>query len=213
MYLETEFGVPTVAVHADAFARLVDSVLRVNGSPERAPRVRADAGDGEDSGRAARLRRGRRPDPWTSVHGGAARVADPPAGRRRPARRRLRPIDAEAARARHGGEPAPAVPRQPLDGFPPDRASDRGARRGDVGRHESRPRRGRGQAAADELSRALGVHGREGRGQRGHGGRGPVVPPGHSRARLERADGPQQQHLVDCGDGRRSTARSATRSG
>ena len=33
MYLETEYGVPTVAVHADAFARLVDSVLRVNGTP------------------------------------------------------------------------------------------------------------------------------------------------------------------------------------
>ncbi|HJU46832.1 MAG TPA: UGSC family (seleno)protein [Gaiellaceae bacterium] len=33
MYLETEFGVPTVAVHADAFARLVTSVLRVNGMP------------------------------------------------------------------------------------------------------------------------------------------------------------------------------------
>jgi hypothetical protein len=33
MYLETEYGVPTVAVHSDAFARLVDSVLRVNGTP------------------------------------------------------------------------------------------------------------------------------------------------------------------------------------
>src|SRR3954447_15054107 len=33
MALETEFGVPAVAVHADAFARLVDAVLRVNGMP------------------------------------------------------------------------------------------------------------------------------------------------------------------------------------
>jgi hypothetical protein len=33
MALETEYGVPAVAVHADAFARLVDSVLRVNGMP------------------------------------------------------------------------------------------------------------------------------------------------------------------------------------
>jgi hypothetical protein len=33
MALETEFGVPAVAVHTDAFARLVDSVLRVNGMP------------------------------------------------------------------------------------------------------------------------------------------------------------------------------------
>jgi hypothetical protein len=31
MYLETEHGVPTVAVHTDAFARLVDAVLRANG--------------------------------------------------------------------------------------------------------------------------------------------------------------------------------------
>jgi hypothetical protein len=33
MHLETEHGVPTVAVHTDAFARLVDSVLRANGMP------------------------------------------------------------------------------------------------------------------------------------------------------------------------------------
>ena len=33
MALETEYGVPSVAVHADAFARLVESVLRVNGMP------------------------------------------------------------------------------------------------------------------------------------------------------------------------------------
>lgn len=31
--LETEYGVPTVAVHADVFARLVDSVVKVNGMP------------------------------------------------------------------------------------------------------------------------------------------------------------------------------------
>lgn len=33
MALESDYGVPSVAVHADAFARLVDSVLRVNGMP------------------------------------------------------------------------------------------------------------------------------------------------------------------------------------
>jgi hypothetical protein len=33
MALETEYGVPAVAVHADAFARLVESVVRVNGMP------------------------------------------------------------------------------------------------------------------------------------------------------------------------------------
>jgi hypothetical protein len=33
MELETEYGIPSVAVHADAFARLVDSVVRVNGMP------------------------------------------------------------------------------------------------------------------------------------------------------------------------------------
>jgi hypothetical protein len=33
MELETGYGVPAVAVHADAFARLVDSVVRVNGMP------------------------------------------------------------------------------------------------------------------------------------------------------------------------------------
>ena len=33
MTLETQYGVPAVAVHADAFARLVESVSRVNGMP------------------------------------------------------------------------------------------------------------------------------------------------------------------------------------
>src|SRR5215218_3863472 len=33
MALETEYGVPAVGVHADAFARLVDSVLRASGMP------------------------------------------------------------------------------------------------------------------------------------------------------------------------------------
>jgi hypothetical protein len=34
MELENEYGIPAVGVHADAFARLVDSVLRVNGMPK-----------------------------------------------------------------------------------------------------------------------------------------------------------------------------------
>src|SRR5262245_59089066 len=34
MALETDYGAPSVAVHADAFARLVDSALRVTGRPE-----------------------------------------------------------------------------------------------------------------------------------------------------------------------------------
>ncbi len=33
MTLEADYGVPAVAVHADAFSRLVDAVLRVNGMP------------------------------------------------------------------------------------------------------------------------------------------------------------------------------------
>ena len=34
MRLESEYGVPTVAVHAHVFARLVDSVVQVNGMPK-----------------------------------------------------------------------------------------------------------------------------------------------------------------------------------
>jgi hypothetical protein len=33
MRMETDYGVPSVAVHADVFARLVDSVVKVNGMP------------------------------------------------------------------------------------------------------------------------------------------------------------------------------------
>ena len=71
-------------------------------------------------GGAARVRRGRRRRPRRAVHAARARPAHHAALERGPERERVGPHDAAAARAGHGGEPAPAVPRQQLDGLPPD---------------------------------------------------------------------------------------------
>ena len=63
MTLETEYGVPTVGVHGAAFARLVDSVVRVNGMP-RARRAYVPMPVlTQDPGGAPGVRRGRRPVP------------------------------------------------------------------------------------------------------------------------------------------------------
>ena len=60
--LDTKYGVPTVAIHTDKFDKVVKSVATMGGLARRADGVRAAAGDGQDGGRTARLRRRQRPD-------------------------------------------------------------------------------------------------------------------------------------------------------
>ena len=66
---------------------------------------------------------------------------------------RVRPLDAAAGRARHRGRPAPALPRQPLDGQAAHRAPHRGARGRDAGRHAAPARRGGRAHAPDPFPR------------------------------------------------------------
>ena len=203
MTLETEYGVPTVGVHGDAFARLVDSVVQVNGMP-RARRAYVPTPVLTKTPAELRgVRRGRRSRLRSAVHGRGARGADPAARRRRSPRRRVRPRHSAPTRGERRGEPPPPLPRQRVDRLPTHRSADGGARRGDARGDEPRARRDRRPAAADRLPRVVGLHGGEGRGQRGHGGRGPVLPPRDPRARGERHDGAAEQHVVDGQHGRR----------
>src|SRR5215470_14531890 len=108
--MESEFGIPTVAVHVKVFAKLVESVARARGMP----RARQAFVPVPMFNQPAAVLRGyvEGDDP---VHGARVRSADDPAVGRRPQRIRLGPLGASDARARHRGEPSRAVPREPLD--------------------------------------------------------------------------------------------------
>ena len=60
--IDTKYGVPTVAIHTDKFDKVVQSVTQDGRSAGSADGVRAAAGDGQDGGRAARLRLRQRSD-------------------------------------------------------------------------------------------------------------------------------------------------------
>ena len=75
--------------------------------------------------------------------------------------------------------------------------ADRRARRGDAQGHQPQARQGGRPHAPDSLPRILGVHRREGRGQRGHGGRQAGISPGHPGARRERRHRALDQHHLD----------------
>ena len=138
MTIEAKYGVPTVAVHTDKFDRVVRSV---------AARERDAAASARSSCRSpswARPRPSSAPT-WIGVdphHGatgdaGGRRGAHAALRRRGPRTARVRPLHAAARRAGHRGQPAPALPRQPLDGHAADRAADRGARGGDAARQRA----------------------------------------------------------------------------
>ena len=69
-----------------------------------------------------------------------------------------------------------------------------------------------GRMRPDAISRILGVHGREGGGQRGDGGRAAGIFPGDPGAGGERPDRALEQHHVVRRPSPSSTVRSATRS-
>ena len=90
--LETKYGVPTVALHTDKFDRGGGVGRQDGGAARGAALVRAAAGDGQDGGRARRLRQRQRPDHRPAGDAGGSPGADRGAGRRscRPLRSRLR---------------------------------------------------------------------------------------------------------------------------
>ena len=125
----------------------------------------------------------------------------------------VRALDAAAARARHRGQPAAAV-RARTTGPTSCRSCCRprsASRRCSKGTSH-RAGRGRRPAAADGVPRVLGVHGREGGGQRRDGGRAARVLPGDPRAGGKRRHRAIEQHHFVRDDLASSTARSATRS-
>ena len=203
MTIEAKYGVPTVAMHTDKF----DRVVRVGGGGERdagpATGLRAPADHGQDGRRAPRLRGRHGSDHGPARHAGGRRGAHAAVRRRRSADRVA--FDRSTPRS-SSRTPRRISHRLFLDNHWTDMlpivlptearvaAMLRGTRR--------RPDEVVGRMRSDALPRALGVHGREGRGERGDGGRAPrVLPgdPGPGRDGRDRAQQQLERHGVDGG--------------
>src|SRR5437660_735909 len=182
MTIEAQYGVPTVAMHTDKFDRVVRSVAAVNGMAElrqvfvpqpvmgKSPRELRAYVDGRDPLTG-------RPVMQEVIEG----LTTPLDGRGigtveydRSTPRLVEPDTEEnptPRRTRHRGEPAPLVHGKPLAGLPADRAPHGRARGRDAGRDAPQTGRGRGPHAPDAFPGGMGIHRREGRGERGDGRR------------------------------------------
>ena len=160
-------------MHTDKFDQVVRSVTAVNGMPRAAAQVFVPQPVmGKTAGRAARLRR--------------RHATRSPAGRscRRSSRGSPAPFDGRRARHRstfdraaRRGSSSP-TPRRTCTGSSSTTTGPtscrsccrpRSAWRRCCAAHQPQARRGRRAHALDPLPRVLGVHGREGRGERGDG--------------------------------------------
>ena len=168
--VEATYGVPTVALHTDKFDRVVRSVATVNGMPGLRQVFVPQPIMGKTRVSCAPTSTGGS-DHRPAGDAGGGRGADAPVAEARSQARSSRSHHAAARRARHRGASRAALPRPPLDGRAAHRAAHRGARGRDAGRHAPQARRGGGADALHALSRALGVHRREG-GRECRDGRG-----------------------------------------
>ena len=149
------------------------STAVASGMPDDAAGVRAAAGRRALAGGASRLHRGHR--------SGLRRVRScRRSSRASRGRSTIRTSRASRSSATRRGFCRPTPRRtcssssstNKLDRLPADRAARRrSAWRAMLERHEPQARRGRRAPRADRVPRGLGVHGREGRGERRHGGR------------------------------------------
>ena len=187
---------PSVAVHTDVFEQLTRSVALANGMPTARQAYVPQPVVDRSGGPAPRLYRGNRPGFRPSLPARDRRGADPAARRRRFERAFVRANHAATPRAGQRGQPPRAVPGEPVDRPSAGRPADRGAGRGDAARHEPPAGRDRRHAPADRLSGILGIHRREGRGQRRDGRRAAGIPAGHPRARRDRADRALVEHQL-----------------
>ncbi len=207
-----EAGVPSVAVHTHVFARLAQSTARAAGMPRtRQAYVPQPVVD-------------KTPDELRGYIEGTDPIT------KRPFMQEViegltKPLDEEDLKGLTFERSTPrllapdtednlqrAVPREQLDRLPPGHPADRRARRGDAQGHQPCARQGGRPPAPDRVPRVLGVHGREGRGQRRDGRLQAGIPAGHPRAWRERHDRALVEHDLVRDDRRSSTARSATRS-
>ncbi len=168
-WLSSKQGVPSVAIHTDAFARLAKSTARANGMPTTRQAYVPQPAGGSFAGTIARLYRGAGPGQQEAVHADIAGRPDGRARRQRPQGPDLRARHSALPGARYGRQSPAIVHGQLLDRFHADRPADRRARGGDAERHQPSARQDCWPPVADEFPRGLGVHRREGRGQRGDG--------------------------------------------
>ena len=209
--LETKYGVPTVALHTDKFDRVVQSVDHDGGPAGRAARLRAAAGDGQDRRGAARLRLRQGPDHRQAGDAGGHRGAHARSRRTRAsvAFERTTPRLVEP-------DTEDNLQRQFLDnnwtdGLPIVLPTEK--RVAAMLAHTSRkPDEVVGRMQPTANFAGLGIHGREGRGERRDGRRAAGILPGHPGARGLAGVGAR---LAPRARPRRwswSTVRSATRS-
>ena len=196
------------------FDRVVRSVAAVNGMPRAAAGVRAAAGHGQDAGAScAPTSTARDPITGRPVMQEVDRGAHP-AVRRRGA---SRPVEFDRSTPRLvEPDTEENLHRLFLDNHWTDKlpivlpTEERVAAM--LAAHQPQARRDRRAHAADALPRVLGVHGREGRGERGDGRRPAGVLPGDPGAGGDRRERARQHAPARRRRWRSSTARSATRS-
>ena len=179
MSIDGKYQVPTVAVHTDIFDRVTQSVARVNGMPRMRQAYVPQPIMGKTPRAASRLHRRPRHDHRPPVHAGGDRGAD------RAARRRGRQAAARSTGPRRAC--SSRTPRRTCIAlFQENHWTDYlpivlpTEERVEAMLEAHQPRAGRDHRphAPDQLPRVLGVHGREGRRQRGHGRRAAGVLPG-----------------------------------
>jgi hypothetical protein len=202
MTIEARYGVPSVAVHTDKFDRVVRSVAAVNGMPwfrqvfvpqpvmgKTARELRACV-DGADPLTG-------RPVMQEVVEGLTRPLDDEGLGPMEFDRSAPRLVEPDTE------EPPAPVSREPLDGLPGHRATDGGAGGGDAGQDPAQARRDRRPHAPDPVPRGLGVHGREGRRERGDGRSPAGVLPGDPDPGRHRRERTRQHDQLGGHDGRR----------
>ena len=212
MTIEARYGVPTVAVHTDKFDRVVRSVAAQNGMPGLRQAFVPQPVMGKTAAELRAYVDG--PDPVTGrpvmqeVIEGLTRPLDDADG---PAiefdRSTPRLVEPDTEENLH---------RLFLDNDWTDKlpivlpTEERVAAM--LAGTTPQARRGRRPHAPHPLPRVLGVHRREGRGERGHGGGAAGVLPGDPGARRDRRERARQQLELARQRWRWSTGRCATRS-
>ncbi len=187
-------GVPSVALHTHVFARLAQSVARANGMP--------------------RTRQAYVPQPIVDLSPDQLRGyidgTDPVS--RRPFMQGViealtRPLDEDDLKGLTFERSTPRLLEpetednlqqlfieQQLDRLSARHPADGRARGGHAQGHQPSARQGGRSSAPDVVSRILGAHGREGRGQRRDGRGKAGIPAGYSRSCRERRHRALEQH-------------------
>ena len=157
--LDSKYGVPTVAIHTNAFEKVVQSVTRMHGMPQARYTFVPQPVMGKTAEQLRAYVDGKSPISGRPVMQEVIEGLTRPAEGDRHQGDQVRALDAETGRFRLGRKPASPVPGQQLDRQTADCSADGKARSGNAGAHEPEAGRSRGALALESISPALGVHG------------------------------------------------------